>query len=43
VVPYEKWQIREAPALPKGEHEITPEEESAVYSHYGLSQPPQVH
>jgi hypothetical protein len=42
VLPYEKSQIREAPALPKGEQEISPEEETAVYSHYGLSQPPRV-
>jgi PRC-barrel domain len=42
VVPYDKWQVREAPALPKGEHEISPEEELAVYRHYGL-RPPTAH
>jgi sporulation protein YlmC with PRC-barrel domain len=40
VVPYDKSQIREAPALPKGEHKISSEEESAVYRHYGLKPPP---
>jgi hypothetical protein len=39
VVPFDKSQVREAPALPKGEHEISPEEELAVYRHYGLRPP----
>jgi sporulation protein YlmC with PRC-barrel domain len=39
IVPYDRWHIREAPALPKGEHEIGPEEEQAVYRHYGLEPP----
>jgi PRC-barrel domain protein len=42
IVPYDKSQVREAPALPKGEHEIGPDEELAVYRHYGL-QPPAAH
>jgi hypothetical protein len=36
VVPYLKSQIREAPALPKGEQSITREEEAEVFRHYGL-------
>jgi ribosomal 30S subunit maturation factor RimM len=39
VVPFDKALVREAPALAKGEHEISADEESAVYRHYGL-QPP---
>jgi hypothetical protein len=37
VVPFDKALIREAPALPKGDKRISPEEETAVYAHYGLS------
>ena len=36
VVPFDKALIREAPALPKGRERIDPDEESAVYAHYGL-------
>ena len=42
IVPYDKALVREAPALPKGEHEISVDEELAVYRHYGL-QPPAAH
>jgi hypothetical protein len=42
IVPYAKTLVRDAPALPKGEHEITAAEEAAVYRHYGL-QPPAAH
>jgi ribosomal 30S subunit maturation factor RimM len=40
VIPFAKALVRDAPALPKGEHEISPDEESAVYRHYGLRPPP---
>jgi hypothetical protein len=42
VVPYERALVRDAPALPKGEHEISAEDELAVYRHYGLM-PPAAH
>jgi hypothetical protein len=42
IVPFAKTLVRDAPALPKGEHEITPADEAAVYRHYGL-QPPAAH
>jgi hypothetical protein len=43
IVPYDKARVREAPALPKGEHEISSDEELAVYRHYGLNPPHQAH
>ena len=42
IVPYAKALVRDAPALPKDQHEISPAEEAAVYRHYGL-QPPAAH
>jgi ribosomal 30S subunit maturation factor RimM len=36
IVPYAKALVRDAPALPKGEHEISPADEAAVYRHYGI-------
>jgi ribosomal 30S subunit maturation factor RimM len=42
IVPFAKTLVRDAPALPKGEHEISPADEAAVYRHYGM-QPPAAH
>ena len=36
VAPYSKAQVKDAPRL-DAEGELAPEEESALYSHYGLS------
>src|SRR3954447_8027427 len=40
IVPFAKALVRDAPAPPKGEHEVTPAEGAAVFSHYGLQPPP---
>src|SRR4051794_37295857 len=42
IVPFAKALVRDAPALPKGEHEIGQAEQAAVYRHYGM-QPPATH
>src|SRR5690242_5865729 len=42
IVPYAKTLVRDAPALPKDQHEIGPAEEAAVYRYYGL-EPPATH
>jgi ribosomal 30S subunit maturation factor RimM len=39
VVPFHKTQVREAPAMPKGEHRITHAQEAEVYRHYGVDRP----
>src|SRR5439155_21758613 len=42
IVPFAKALVRDAPALPKGEHEVARTEEAAVYRHCGL-RPPAAH
>jgi PRC-barrel domain len=37
VVPFLKADIREAPALPKGETTVSSEQEAEIFRHYGLN------